>query len=434
MTRDMRRDMHLKVAQNLQKDRMPENFKQNVAALNCKLRPAEELAGDFCDVFPLGRNSIALVIGDVANKGVAASLMAFSLLSMFRNVAKTHKPPCEVLRLINRALISQIKEDGWFATAFYAKLNTSTGILTYASAGHEMPLWFHADTGEVEMLDVAGYPLGLFSYFDFETREIQMKIGDRLVLYTDGVTDAVDSLGNRFGHHALMELTVESGKLSHSDFAETVIRKVEERTGNLPQRDDIIVAVLELQDDPWIHRTIAFRDSADLITEIMDALAPYNLDAQVSYAIRLAVDEAMANAWRHGVRLRDDVPFDVSYLISDQGFQLRVRDSGSGFDHESLPDPTVEENLFKSHGRGVFLIRQVMDDVEFNEAGNEIMLAKRFTPGGEIDETNEQVILFDSVPALRLHQESLERARKASPGQSSQDDESEQPVPSSRID
>ena len=132
MARNNRRDRQLAVAQKLQKDRMPDNFKQNVAALTCRLRPADELAGDFCDVFTLGRNSLAVVVGDVANKGIAASLMTFSILSMFRNVARIHKPPCEVLKSINRSLISQVKEDGWFATAFYAKLNTSNGILTYS--------------------------------------------------------------------------------------------------------------------------------------------------------------------------------------------------------------------------------------------------------------------------------------------------------------
>ena len=148
----------------------------------------------------------------------------------------------------------------------------------------------------------------------------------------------------------------------------------------MKQRDDIIVATLELQDDPWIHKRITFKESGDLIADIMEGLGPFNLETQTTYAIRLSVDEAISNAWRHGSHEADDIQFDVSYLISDEGFQLRVKDSGPGFDHESLPDPTVEENLFKSHGRGVFLIRQMMNDVEFNETGNEITIFKKFPP------------------------------------------------------
>jgi serine phosphatase RsbU (regulator of sigma subunit)/anti-sigma regulatory factor (Ser/Thr protein kinase) len=413
MTRDKRRASQLTVAQKLQKDRLPYNFKQNVAAMTCRLRPADELAGDFCDIFTLGRNTLVVVIGDVANKGVAASLMTFSLLSMFRNVAKTHKSPREIVKSINRSLISQIKEDGWFATAFYAKLNTKTGVLTYTSAGHETPIWYHAETGKVEMLEGAGYPLGLFSEFEYETREIQMQTGDRLILYTDGVSDAVNLSGQHFGHQALMDLTSECGKTPCAEFTETVLAKAHDFMGGCKQRDDMIVAVLELQDDPWIHKSITFKESASFITEIMDALAPYNLDTATTYGVRLSVDEAVSNAWRHGLSERDDVPFEVSYLISDDAFQLRVRDPGFGFDHESLPDPTVEENLFKSHGRGVFLIKQVMDEVEFNEAGNEITISKKFPPPAGTEESMDELTLLDSVPALRQHQESLAKARNA---------------------
>jgi serine/threonine-protein kinase RsbW len=277
-----------------------------------------------------------------------------------------------------------------------------------------MPILFHGDTGEVEMLDMAGYPLGLFSDFEFETHEIQMKMGDRLVLYTDGVTDAVDPGGKRFGHKTLMDLIAANGKLSCSELTEKVTRSVEEFMGGIKQRDDIIVSILEIQDDPWIHKRVVFRETGTLIAEVMEALAPYNLEMQTTYAIRLSVDEAVSNAWRHGLNEADDVPFEVSYLISDEGFQLRVRDTGAGFDHESLPDPTVEENLFKSHGRGVFLIRQTMDEVEFNETGNEITILKKFPlPAGEFEETSESTSLLDSVPMLRKQQESLSRARKA---------------------
>ena len=412
-TRDKRRDHQLTMAQKLQMDRIPQFYKQNVAAVSCKLQPADELAGDFCDVFSLGRNSVAFVVGDVANKGVAASLMTFSLLSMFRNVAKTHKPPCEILESINRSLISQIKEDTWFATAFYGRLNTKNGILTYASAGHERPVWYHAETGKVEMLEAVGYPLGLFKSFPYETRELQLRRGDRIVLYTDGVTDAPNPDGNRFGHQALLDIVAESGYLSSEELTEHIVSSVEGFISGRKQKDDIIVAVLELQDDPWIHRKIVFNDSNDLITDILDALQPFELDKQDLYSIRLAIDEALANAWRHGLRHRDDVPFEVSYYINDEGFQLRVKDGGDGFDHESLPDPTVEENLYKTSGRGVFLIRKMMDEVEFNDIGNEITVFKRFSNLDIDDDSAYDGLLIDPMANLKKQQDSLNFALEA---------------------
>ena len=419
-SRDRRRDHQLSVAQRLQANRIPTFFKQNVAAVNCVLQPADELAGDFCDVFSMGRNSIAVVIGDVANKGVAASLMTFSLLSMFRDVAKSLKPPCEILDSINRSLIGQVKEDGWFATAFYGKLNTSTGTFTFSSAGHEQPIWYHADTGEVELLKVEGYPLGLFKCFSYETRELVLEKGDRIVFYTDGISDALDVDGERFGHNRLLDFVASNGHLSGEEFNVALIRGVEEFTRGHKQRDDIIVALLELQEDPWIHRTLKFSNTGDLIHDILEALTPYNLKSEDTYSIRLAIDETIANAYRHGLGEDDDGLFDVSYHISDLGFRIRVSDPGSGFDHESLPDPTVPENLYKASGRGVFLIRQLMDEVEFNDAGNEITVLKRFEPVNEEEEVCYDDLVLQTRFEMDKQQDSLRQAKEArfEPGKS----------------
>lgn len=420
LTRDKRRDHQLMMAQKLQADRMPGFFKQNVAAVSCELQPADELAGDFCDVFSLGRYSIAILIGDVANKGVAASLMTFSLLSMFRNVAKTLKPPCEILDTINRSLIGQVKEEGWFATAFYGKLNTSTGTFTYSSAGHEQPIWYHADTGEVEKLKAEGYPLGLFKCFTYETGEIVLKKGDRIVCYTDGVTDAVDENNKRFGHQRLLEFVASSGHLSAEEFSSILIRKVEQFTGGRKQKDDIIVSMLEMQEDPWIHKTVNFSESGQLIQEILDGLAPYDLSPEGTYSIRLAIDEALANAWKHGLHEDDQAPFKVSYLIGDEGFRIRVSDPGAGFDHESLPDPTVPENLYKANGRGVFLIRQMMDEVEYNSNGNEISVIKRFDPPDDQGKGAYDDLVLPATLDIAKQRVSLNKAKTA---EASDDDE-----------
>ena len=413
LARDSRRDYQLSMAQKLQENRVPTFFKQNVAAVHSKLKAADELAGDFCDVFSLGRNSIALIVGDVANKGVAASLMTFSLLSMFRNIAKSLKPPCEIMETINRALTMQIKDDGWFATGFYARLNTHSGTLTYSSAGHEQPIWFHKQTGLVEQLDALGYPLGLFRTFPYETREIKLEQGDRLILYTDGVTDATDPDGSRFGHQRLLDLIRDTADIPAEHLADTIIDTVLDFSCGRKQRDDIIVVVCELQDDPWIHKNIKFSGAGKIIDEILEALAPYEIDQQLTYSIRLSVDETLTNAWRHGLNQDNNAEIEVSYAISDDGFRFRVKDPGQGFDHESLPDPTVEENLYKSHGRGVFLIRQMMDEVEFNESGNELSIYKKFMSRTDEDESVYDALLLGRMEELKKQKESLEDAKNA---------------------
>ncbi|HEX9745759.1 MAG TPA: SpoIIE family protein phosphatase [bacterium] len=422
LTRDRRRDQQLSVARKLQMERVPDYFKQGIAAVNCQLTAADELAGDFFDVFSIGRHSVAIVIGDVANKGIAASLMTFSLLSMFRNNARTLTSPCDILNSINRSLINQIKDDCWFATGFYAKLNTKTRTFTYSSAGHEMPIWYHAGENKVDVLESAGYPLGLFSSFKYKTREVELGDGDKIVFYTDGVPDAMSPDGERFGHERLLDLVKKYGDLTGQELSRKIIEELDAFTQTNSHRDDIIVAVLDLQDDPWVHRLISFDESGELVNDILQALTPYKLNQKDIYSIRLAVDEAIANAWRHGLGQRDDARFKVSYLISDEGFSLRVLDAGTGFDHESLPDPTVEENLFKTHGRGVFLIRQVMDEVEFNDSGNEIAFYKQFpSTGNSVDNERDALLLESRIESIKAV-DSLRKAKLAGEREEEEED------------
>ncbi|MCX6646148.1 MAG: ATP-binding protein, partial [bacterium] len=165
-------------------------------------------------------------------------------------------------------------------------------------------------------------------------------------------------------------------------------------------------------EDPWIRKSLTFCETGDLIQEILEALTPYNLKSEDTYSIRLAIDETIANAWRHGLGGNDKGIFDACYYISDLGFRLRVSDPGSGFDHESLPDPTVPENLFKASGRGVFLIRQMMDEVEFNDAGNEITVMKRFEPANEDEDICYDDLVIQTHDEMDKQQDSLEQARR----------------------
>lgn len=384
--RDSRREEQLTVAQKFQRDRIPTYFEKGKIEIHSAISPAEELAGDFFDVFTLGPATIGFVVGDVATKGIPASLMTFSLLSMFRNNAKTMRSPVRVLESVNQNVTSQVKEDSWFTTAFYGRLNTNDLTLVYAKAGHEMPILHRRNTNEIMKLDANGLPLGIYDNSQYEAKQIQLEHGDRLILFTDGVVEAVDITGERFGRKRLISLILQHENLSAKELGDKIIEDVANFSGSSKPQDDILVAVLEVKADPWVHKTITYRESGPFIEEIMAQLKHYGLDNATMYSIRLSLDESLANAYKHGNRLDDTFAIDVSFLITPVKFCLTVRDTGRGFNYEALPDPTVRENLFKSTGRGVFLMRQLLDEVEYNEAGNAIQIVKYFPRPEEIDE------------------------------------------------
>lgn len=110
--------------------------------------------------------------------------------------------------------------------------------------------------------------------------------------------------------------------------------------------------------------------------EIEDFLKSNNVDKSAIFDIRLSVEEAVKNAIIHGNGKRKKIPVFITYSLKDGKFTVEIEDRGKGFDAGELPDPTLEENLYKEGGRGVFLIKKLMDEVERNEKGNKIIMTK----------------------------------------------------------
>ena len=114
----------------------------------------------------------------------------------------------------------------------------------------------------------------------------------------------------------------------------------------------------------------------DVSSRVISALKPYKVEESDIFDVRLCVEEAVINAIIHGNRRDSSKSVRVTYWIKDDKLNVEVEDEGTGFDHKHLIDPTADDNITKSSGRGVFLIHKLMDVVEYNEAGNGIKMIK----------------------------------------------------------
>jgi len=115
----------------------------------------------------------------------------------------------------------------------------------------------------------------------------------------------------------------------------------------------------------------------EVSSRILEGLAHYRLSEEALFEIRLCIEEAVRNAIVHGNRSDKNLPVNISYSTQDRQLVMEVEDSGAGFNPQSVPDPTADDNILKGGGRGVYLIKHLMDKVEYNDTGNKIRMVKR---------------------------------------------------------
>jgi sigma-B regulation protein RsbU (phosphoserine phosphatase) len=211
-------------------------------------RAARQVGGDLYDFFefPNEISQLGLLIADVTGKGVPAALfMAFSR-AIIRTEAATSRKPATVLARSNR-LIARDSRSNLLLSAFYCTLDSHTGQLVYASAGHNWPLWLRVATGECQELVARGIVLGAFTDIPLEERQIDVAPGDLLVFYTDGVSEAMNSTGQMFGQERLQSILKGNASGSAEQVCQAVLKALEDFTGDTPPSDDMTLLVVKRQ-------------------------------------------------------------------------------------------------------------------------------------------------------------------------------------------
>jgi phosphoserine phosphatase RsbU/P len=208
-----------------------------------RMTPATTMAGDFYDFIELPDGRIGLVMADVSGKGVpAAFFMAVSRTNL-RELAAHHGDPAACLAHTNDLLCTQNPMDQ-FVTVFYGIFDPSTGGFDYANAGHNRPLLRRRDGSVESLAGRSGLMLGVKPGATFANHKVTLQNGDRLVLYTDGVTEAFNASEEPYGEQRLIGEVQDHGDATAEALIEKICRSVDAFSGSAPQSDDITVAVL----------------------------------------------------------------------------------------------------------------------------------------------------------------------------------------------
>ena len=187
-------------------------------------QPARVVGGDYFDVLQFSESKIGVCIGDVVGKGISAALLMANLQASFRAFASEAVSPGTLVGKLNEVISNNIASDK-FVTFCYCMIDATDNRLTSAGAGHCPPILFHK-SGEAVPLKEGGTPLGIFPDRKYEDAGFQLESGDRLVLYTDGLTEAMNSEEQEFGERRLVELGSRNIALSASEMLAAIKREV----------------------------------------------------------------------------------------------------------------------------------------------------------------------------------------------------------------
>jgi serine phosphatase RsbU (regulator of sigma subunit) len=208
------------------------------------LIPARQTSGDFYDIYPLGEGRYGILIADVVDKGVGAALCMAFCWALVHSYARQHPDrPDLVMQKVNQRLFSDT-HSGQFVTLFYGVLDAPKNMMSYCNAGHNPPYLFSTGAASVQSLGRTGLPLGILPEIEWTSSHAQFLPGDRLVLYTDGVTEAENACQDFFGSERLLDVVRASLGKSAQEIHETVIRGLGEFAGTLSVSDDITLMVL----------------------------------------------------------------------------------------------------------------------------------------------------------------------------------------------
>lgn len=241
-------ESELELSQSIQRALLPTRVPSipgyEIAAFS---RPAQIVTGDYFDFLQFEDGTHGFVVADISGHGMSAAMLMTSLQTVFHTLTPETDSPVDVLSRINRLYIHNINITT-YATVFFARLDPASRVFSYASAGHNPPLLHRRSTHETAWLKPTGPAIGLIDGHATRLEQVQLVEGDVLILYTDGIIEAVAPQGSdQFGYERLLELVHENEGLSANELTQKIRHAVNDFTQGAAQADDITIVVCNVR-------------------------------------------------------------------------------------------------------------------------------------------------------------------------------------------
>lgn len=389
LTRDelRRKQMELNEARTLQLALVPPPFSGTIAgralSIDVLLEPAKEVGGDVVDHFCIGGEMVVLALGDVSDKGAGAALMMARTHAMLRaltarpDAAELFRGPERALGIVNAALAAG-NESCMFVTYLLATLEVATGKLVYVRAGHIPP--FHRNgSGSIARLGrMGGPPLGLVENAVYQPDTIVLSPGDRVLIVTDGFTEAHDPSNSIFGEGKVEAFLADLAP-SERQALNRLAAGVRAFEAGRPAFDDMAALLLSFEPagamrpaDRFVSSTLPTAEAiAVLIDRVMAFLQEHGVDARAAHHTALVLSEVLTNLATHGDC--PDRPAKVAVTVEPDRVTGEIIDNGPPFDPRLAPEPSLDVSITERPigGLGLFLVRKLCSTLEYARRNDE---------------------------------------------------------------
>ena len=375
-------DKELEYAKQIQLSALPSNFPDTENySIYAQMIAAKEVGGDFYDFYSLDDNTVLFLAADVSGKGIPAAMFMMTAKTIIRDLAERGLTVDEIFTLANEKLCEN-NESGMFVTAWMGKMDLSTGKLSFANAGHNPPIIVHAN-GECEYLKSrTGFVLAGMEGMRYRANEMMLNKGDRIFLYTDGVTEATDKNEALYGEDRLQSYIGKNKSLIAEALLSGLKEDIDLFAGDAPQFDDITMLIFDYKKkEGAAMKEKVFSAVKDTLPEVMafteECLESFECSMKNSMAICVAVEEIFVNiasyAYGDGT---GEASIAFGFDENERLMTLVVTDEGIPFNplERSEPDITLSAADRDIGGLGIFITKKTMDTISYKfENGKNIL-------------------------------------------------------------
>lgn len=410
----------LNIARQIQQDLMPkeaplvDGYEIDGINITC-----DETGGDYFDYFSANpAKFLHIAVGDVSGHGIGSALVMAAARAHIRASINNIPDMTQAISVINNVLSMDFEKNNQFMTLFIVRIDLIKNTFHYISAGHEIGLIYQPENETFLEFHSTGVPLGLMQDEVFEEKMCQLHKGEIILLYTDGIKEAMNAKQELYGLDRLRKILRDNIKLSSTDLKKKIIEDVENYCGGVPRQDDWTVVIVKVNDIKTCHsldltiehiiekqepantklKQIVYSDQIPqasgekifereivndlkikevMLDDIVECVSKEsNLNISDLFELRLCLDEVLTNCVLHGNKLSPDKKVYVCVTNHDSVMDFLISDEGEGFPETKLQNLDQPTAWFNENGRGLFLIAQLMDNVIYFNNGKSVLMKK----------------------------------------------------------